>query len=117
MIVAVINAGNCISLALNQGYGWTGDLNLKFIFDRLFSEPPGRGYPLQRSESQAQSRQKLETINRLAHPPLEEILRALPDPILRPVVEFPGFLALLEGTGAPSAEIIQAVLERIPTYE
>jgi len=26
-----INGGNCISLALNQGYGWAGDVNLKFI--------------------------------------------------------------------------------------
>ena len=26
-----INGGNCISLALNQGYGWAGDVNLGFI--------------------------------------------------------------------------------------
>ena len=32
-----INGGNCISLALNQGYGWAADVNLKFIFDRFFS--------------------------------------------------------------------------------
>ncbi len=26
-----INGGNCLSLALNKGYGWAGDVNLKFI--------------------------------------------------------------------------------------
>ena len=31
-----INGGNCISLVLNQGYGWAGEVNLKFIFDRIF---------------------------------------------------------------------------------
>ena len=40
-----INAGNCISLALNQGYGWAGDVNLRLIFDCLFSVEPGSGYP------------------------------------------------------------------------
>ena len=32
-----INGGNCIALMLNQGYGWGSDINLKFIFERLFS--------------------------------------------------------------------------------
>jgi len=36
-----INAGNCISLALHQGYGWPAEVNLKFIFDRLFEVQPG----------------------------------------------------------------------------
>jgi ribose 5-phosphate isomerase RpiB len=31
-LFAQINAGNCISLALNQGYGWAANVNLKFIF-------------------------------------------------------------------------------------
>lgn len=28
-----INGGNCISLALNFGYGWATDINLWFVFD------------------------------------------------------------------------------------
>jgi ribose 5-phosphate isomerase RpiB len=32
-LFAQINNGNCISLALNQGYGWAGDVNLRHIFD------------------------------------------------------------------------------------
>ena len=31
-----INGGNCISLALNKGFGWAGDINLKYIFEKLF---------------------------------------------------------------------------------
>jgi hypothetical protein len=45
-----INRGNCISLALNQGYGWAGDINLKFIFDRIFSVEKGSDYPAHRKE-------------------------------------------------------------------
>jgi ribose 5-phosphate isomerase RpiB len=108
-----INAGNCISLALNQGYGWAGDLNLKFLFDRLFSDPTGRGYPPHRSESQAQSRQKLEAINRLTHRPMAEILRQMPEAIFRPVVEFPGFLSLLANEDPEFHEIWDAIEEHM----
>ncbi|MGN0203525.1 MAG: RpiB/LacA/LacB family sugar-phosphate isomerase, partial [Coprococcus sp.] len=47
-----INGGNCISLPLNKGYGWAGDINLKYVFEKLFADPSGQGYPLERAESQ-----------------------------------------------------------------
>jgi ribose 5-phosphate isomerase RpiB len=72
-----INAGNCISLALNKGYGWAGNLNLDYIFEKLLTNPPGAGYPPHRSESQAQSRETLRRISRSAHRPFDEIVRAL----------------------------------------
>jgi len=72
-----INAGNCVSLALNKGYGWAGDLNLNYIFEKLFANPPGAGYPSHRSESQAQSRERLRHVSRAAHRPFEDIVRAL----------------------------------------
>ena len=44
-LFAQINDGNCMSLMLNQGYGWAGDVNLRMIFDAYFSVERGRGYP------------------------------------------------------------------------
>jgi ribose 5-phosphate isomerase RpiB len=90
-----INGGNCISLALNQGYGWAGDVNLKFIFDRIFSVERGGGYPPHRRESQKQSRLTLEKISSLTHRSLAEILVELPVDIIRPVMEYPGMLPLV----------------------
>jgi ribose 5-phosphate isomerase RpiB len=43
-----INDGNCISLMLNQGYGWASNINLRFIFDSYFEPQRGAGYPAQR---------------------------------------------------------------------
>ena len=41
-----INAGNCVSLPLNKGYGGVGgDINLKYIFEKLFNDTYGGGYP------------------------------------------------------------------------
>jgi ribose 5-phosphate isomerase RpiB len=90
-----INGGNCISLALNQGYGWAGDVNLKFIFDRIFSVERGSGYPPHRRESQKQSRLTLDKMSTLTHRSLTEILVGLPDDIIRPVMEYPGMLPLV----------------------
>ena len=62
-----INGGNCISLALNQGYGWAADINLRFIFDRIFSAESGSGYPAHRREPQQEARLELERISSLTH--------------------------------------------------
>ena len=42
---AQINDGNAISIPFALGFGWGGDLNLEYIFEKLFSEPFGGGYP------------------------------------------------------------------------
>jgi ribose 5-phosphate isomerase RpiB len=91
-----INDGNCISLALNQGYGWAADVNLKFIFDRYFSVQAGGGYPAPRREPQAQSRETLWTINRATHRTMTEIIEALPDDVVNPVLAYPGVKELVD---------------------
>ena len=86
-----INGGNCISLALNKGYGWAADINLKYIFERLFQDPHGQGYPQSRQESQRQSRNMLLQISAAVHKPFDEAVLSVPKPYLREVLEFPGF--------------------------
>ena len=86
-----INGGNCISLALNKGYGWAADINLRYIFQRLFQDPFGQGYPPQRQESQKHSRNMLIQISAATHKGFAEAVRSLPEPYLKEVLEFPGF--------------------------
>jgi ribose 5-phosphate isomerase RpiB len=91
-----INGGNCISLMLNQGYGWAADVNLRFIFDRIFSVERGCGYPPHRQESQRQSRETLEGVSSLTHRPLAEIIATLPDEVIKPALEYPGIKELID---------------------
>ena len=95
-LFAQINGGNCISLPLLYGFGWAGDVNLSFIFDRYFSVEPGCGYPQHRQESQKKSRSLLQGINQMIRKPWEEIAAALEDEVIRPVLAYPGFMDILE---------------------
>jgi ribose 5-phosphate isomerase RpiB len=91
-----INNGNCISLALNYGYGWAGDVNLKFIFDKYFSLPEfGEGYPPHRRESQQKSRKVLQQISLAAHRPFAQIITAMDKEVIQQVLNFPGVRELI----------------------
>jgi|SRR5665648_23504 len=91
-----INGGNCISLALNQGYSWAGDVNLKFIFEKLFSVDPGSGYPEHRKTSQQESRKILNNISQKVHFPFEVIVEKMNSNIIEKVLKFPGVWGLLD---------------------
>lgn len=106
-----INAGNCVSLALNKGYGWAGELNLKLLFRELFRDSPGAGYPPARSESQAQSRARLGEISRAAHVPMPEIVKRLDPAVVRPIKQYPVFLNLLQN--AKQRDLAQSALSYI----
>ena len=90
-----INGGNAVSLALNKGFGWAADVNLNFIFDRIFSVERGCGYPEHRKESQAESRARLENISIQAHRPFHDIMLSMPENIVSEVLNFPGTMEIL----------------------
>jgi ribose 5-phosphate isomerase RpiB len=94
-LFAQINDGNCISLMLNQGYGWASNVNLKFIFDGYFEPERGSGYPANRKEPQAASRSILQTISTNTHRPLAEILESMPASVVNPVLTYSGIRELI----------------------
>jgi ribose 5-phosphate isomerase RpiB len=108
-LFAQINGGNCISLALNQGYGWAGDVNLRFIFDRLFEKEFGAGYPPHRSESQRESRAMLRRVSEATHRSFPEVLAALPREVIEPVLAYPGMDARLYFASPESAGVREAL--------
>lgn len=94
-----INGGNCISLALNKGFGWAGDINLKYIFEKLFLDPPGRGYPLHRAESQQASRALLCKISEQTHKSFSEVLGIVDGATLEAVMNHKPFKEFIEKYG------------------
>ncbi len=108
-----INGGNCISLMLNQGYGWASEQNLKFIFDALFSVESGCGYPEHRKESQKESLQLLAAISSISHKSMADIVRALPDEVVMPVLHYPGFAEILDVETIDDASLEEAIRRRM----
>jgi ribose 5-phosphate isomerase RpiB len=95
-LFARINAGNCVSLVLNQGYGWAGEINLRMIFDALFTDEYGSGFPAHREEPQRSSRMQLAEISAITHKPFIEILQDLPEDITKTVLNYPAFRPILK---------------------
>ena len=88
-LFAQINGGNCISLGLNQEYGFGSDVNLKLIFDGFFSVELGRGYPEHRRDAQSTARERLKLISGVTHKSYKEILSSLPEDILTRIEAHP----------------------------
>lgn len=105
-----INGGNCISLPLNKGYGWAADINLEYIFEKLFKDPMGQGYPPARAESQAASRKILAELSKTAHKSLPEILKNTDSCILKPIVENKAFMDVVMAT---SADEVKEILKKL----
>lgn len=111
-LFARINAGNCVSLALNQGYGWAGEVNLKMMFDELFAPETGAGYPTHRAEPQREGRQMLEQVSKATHVSMTEILLALPPEIVKTALNYPAYRPVLDSAVASNAKM-QAVMKKI----
>jgi ribose 5-phosphate isomerase B len=111
-LFARINAGNCVSLALNQGYGWAGDVNLRLIFDNLFTPEAGSGYPPHRVEPQRKGRELLVQISQATHRSLADILLSLPEEVIQLALTYPAFRPVLE-SGIKNNADIQVVLKKL----
>lgn len=92
-----INGGNCISLALNKGYGWAGKINLEYVFEKLFKDEMGKGYPPERQESQRMSRERLKTISSISHKSMEDILSNIDKSIIDVIMRHKPFIDIING--------------------
>jgi ribose 5-phosphate isomerase RpiB len=110
-LFARINAGNCVSLALNQGYGWAGDVNLRMIFDSLFTPETGTGFPLHRAVPQREGRELLGAISSVTHRSFTEIMTDLPLGVKQKALYFPTFRTVLLDSLGNDPELLDAILK------
>ena len=74
---AQINDGNAIAIPFAKGFGWGGDLNLEYIFEKLFSEPSGGGYPKERAVPEKRNKKILDEVRAVTLKDIREILPKL----------------------------------------
>ena len=71
---AQINDGNAISLPFAKGFGWGGDLNLEYIFEKLFCEESGQGYPRERALPEQRNKKILDEVKKVTYREFTDIL-------------------------------------------
>jgi ribose 5-phosphate isomerase RpiB len=80
---AQINDGNAISIPFAKGFGWGGDLNLEYIFEKLFCEKSGQGYPKERAVPEQRNKKILDAVKNTTYRNLEDILKELDQDLVK----------------------------------
>lgn len=80
---AQINDGNAIAIPFAKGFGWGGDLNLEYIFEKLFCEESGQGYPRERAVPEQRNKRILDEVKKSTYRPLTEILKDLDQKLVK----------------------------------
>ena len=72
---AQINDGNAIAIPFAKGFGWGGDLNLEYIFEKLFCEESGQGYPRERAVPEKRNKKILDEVKAVTYRDFATILK------------------------------------------
>ena len=72
-----VNDGNCVALPFAENFGWGGELNLQYIFEKLFCAPGGGGYPPERVEPEQRNKKILDKVKEETHTGMVDILKNL----------------------------------------
>lgn len=80
---AQINDGNAIAIPFAKGFGWGGDLNLEYIFEKLFCEESGQGYPRERAVPEQRNRHILDEVKKVTYQDICTILKNLDQDLVK----------------------------------
>ena len=78
---AHVNDGNAVAMPFAKGFGWGGELNLEYVFEKLFGFGHGQGYPKERVEPEMRNKAILDEVRAKTLRPLLDCLPEL-DPAL-----------------------------------
>lgn len=83
---AQINDGNAVSMPFAKGFGWGGELNLEYCFEKLFGFGHGQGYPKERVEPEQRNKKILDGVRAATFKPLIECLKSIDQDLLKGAV-------------------------------
>ncbi|MFR7590919.1 MAG: RpiB/LacA/LacB family sugar-phosphate isomerase [Longibaculum sp.] len=81
-----INGGNALSIPYAKGFGWGAELNLKLMFERLFAEEMGGGYPKERAIPEQRNARILNDVKKITHQDMLRILKTIDQDFLKETV-------------------------------
>lgn len=78
-----VNDGNCVAIPFAENFGWGGELNLEYIFEKLFCTPGGGGYPKERVVPEQRNKKILDSVKEITHTDMGTILEKLDRELVR----------------------------------
>lgn len=91
-----INDGNAIAMPFAKGYGWGAELNLKYVFERLFEMEGGGGYPPERVVPEQRNKKILDEVKSHTYRDLCDILVNLDHDLVKGALSTKGFAEYFE---------------------
>ena len=82
---AHVNDGNAVALPFAKGFGWGGELNLEYVFEKLFGFGHGQGYPKERVVPEQRNKKILDGVRSVAFRDLCDILKDLDHDLVKGV--------------------------------
>lgn len=86
-----INDGNAIAMPFAKGFGWGAELNLKYVFERLFEKEGGGGYPPERVVPEQRNKKILDEVKKHSYRDLCDILPELDKDLVKGALSTKGF--------------------------
>lgn len=105
-----INDGNSISIPYAKGFGWGAELNLRYIFEKLFEEESGNGYPKERAVPEKRNKQILDKVKEITHQDMIYILNNIDKELLNHVINSGNFKKLFK-ENAKDNEVTKYILD------
>ena len=74
-----VNNGNCMALPFAKGWGWAGEVNLEYLFEKLFVQEPGGGYPESSAKSEQENAVRTKKLKTYSHPKFTDLIASIDD--------------------------------------
>ena len=99
-----INAGNAVAIGYAKGFGWGSELTLTYLFEKLFANSFGGGYPVERREKEQENKKILDNIKKITHKDMMTVLKEVDYDFLVQTINRDNFLSFFLKE-APSSDI------------
>ena len=81
-----VNNGNAIAMPFAKGWGWGCELNLSYVFEKLFVSEWGQGYPRERAVPEQRNKKILDDVKKITHRDMMSILKDIDRDFLKAAV-------------------------------
>lgn len=78
-----VNNGNAVAMPFAFQFGWGAEMNLQYVFEKLFGTEPGGGYPPEWAAAEQSNRKILMQVKEITHTKFIDILKNIDQEFLK----------------------------------